>query len=420
MGIALGATWDLALIEEIGRALAAEAHSKGARVLLAPTVNLHRSPLNGRNFECYAEDPFLTARIACAYIAGLQREGVAATIKHFVGNESEFERMTISSEIAERPLRELYLAPFEAAVKEAGTWALMSSYNRLNGTYVSEEPRLLCDILKGEWGFDGVIISDWFATHSTAAALNGGMDLEMPGPTRFRGEQLVAAVESGAVEAATVRDSARRILRLIDRVGAFADPTIPPERAQDRPEDRALIRRAGAAGSVLLHNDGILPLDPAATGTIAVIGPNAKTAQIMGGGSAQLNAHYRVTPFEGIAAQLGPDTHLTYDLGCTNYRLLPLLDSELTVDEAIARAVRLATEADTVILCVGANGEWDGEGQDRPDLSLPGRQDELIARVAAANPRTVVVLQTGGPVAMAWLSAVAAILQAWYPGQECG
>ena len=554
VGIALGATWDLALIEEIGRALAAEAHSKGARVLLAPTVNLHRSPLNGRNFECYAEDPFLTARIACAYIAGLQREGVAATIKHFVGNESEFERMTISSEIAERPLRELYLAPFEAAVKEAGTWALMSSYNRLNGTYVSEEPRLLRDILKGEWGFDGVVISDWFATHSTAAALNGGMDLEMPGPTRFRGEQLVAAVESGAVEAATVRDSARRILRLIDRVGAFADPIIPAERAQDRPEDRALIRRAGAAGSVLLHNDGILPLDPAATGTIAVIGPNAKTAQIMGGGSAQLNAHYRVTPFEGIAAQLGSQTQLTYELGCTNYRLLPLLDSELTVeyfnapdfsgavvfsettssselmwlgevrpgittrqfsaratarfvpqesgdyhfglvsagqsrlaldgqplvdnwtawqpggnyfgagsaeavgvaslnagqeysltaeyayqetgalgiralrlgaalstvDETIERAVRIAAEAATVILCVGANGEWDGEGQDRPDLSLPGRQDELIARVAAANPCTVVVLQTGGPVAMPWLSAVAAILQAWYPGQECG
>ena len=196
VGIALGATWDTALVEEIGRALADEAHSKGARVLLAPTVNLHRSPLNGRNFECYAEDPFLTARIACAYIVGLQSEGVAATIKHFVGNESEFERMTISSEIAERPLRELYLAPFEAAVKEAGTWAIMSSYNRLNGTYVSEEPRLLRDILKGEWGFDGAIISDWFATHSTAAALNGGMDLEMPGPTRFRGEQLIAAVES--------------------------------------------------------------------------------------------------------------------------------------------------------------------------------------------------------------------------------
>ncbi|HEY8599157.1 MAG TPA: glycoside hydrolase family 3 C-terminal domain-containing protein, partial [Thermomicrobiales bacterium] len=554
VGIALGATWDPSLIEEIGRALAAEAHSKGARVLLAPTVNLHRSPLNGRNFECYAEDPFLTARLACAYIAGLQREGVAATIKHFVGNESEFERMTISSEIAERPLRELYLVPFEAAVKEAGVWALMSSYNRLNGTYVSEDPRLLRDILKGEWGFDGVVMSDWFATHSTADALNGGMDLEMPGPTRFRGERLVAAVESGEVEAATVRDSARRILRLIDRVGAFADPVVPEERAQDRPEDRALIRRAGSAGCVLLQNDGILPLDPAASGMIAVIGPNARTAQIMGGGSAQLNAHYRVSPFDGIAAQLGPATRLTYELGCTNYRLLPLLDSELTVeyfnspdfsgdvvfseatqsselmwlgevrpgitsrqfsarasarfmpqasgdyhfglvsagrswlaldgqplvdnwtawqaggnyfgagsdevvgvanlnagqeytltaeyayqetgalgirvlrigatlltaDEAIERAVRLAAEADTVILCVGANGEWDGEGQDRPDLNLPGRQDELIARAAAANPRTVVALQTGGPVAMPWLSGAAATLQAWYPGQECG
>lgn len=554
VGIALGATWDPPLIEEVGRALAGEARSKGARVLLAPTVNLHRSPLNGRNFECYAEDPYLTARLACAYIIGLQGAGVAATIKHYVGNESEFERMTISSEIAERPLRELYLAPFEAAVKEAGTWALMSSYNRLNGTYVSEDARLLRTILRDEWGFDGLVISDWFATHSTVEALAGGLDLEMPGPTRYRGEALVAAVRAGQVDVATVRESARRVLGLIERVGAFADPAIPEERADDRPEVRALIRRAGAAGSVLLWNQGVLPLDPQAAGPIAIIGPNAKTAQIMGGGSAQLNAHYRVSPYDGIAAQVGPATTLTYELGCTNHRLLPLLRDDLTVEyfaspdlsgevvtsetvesselmwlgqvrdridprrfsarltarftaeaggehrfglvsagrsrlavdgrplidnwtdwqpggnyfgagsaeaigtlvldagqtvtltvdyayeetgrlgiralrlgadrplgeAALARAEGLAAEAQTVILCVGANGEWDSEGQDRPDLGLPGAQDELIARVSAANPRTVVVLQSGGPIAMPWLDDVGAVLQAWYPGQECG
>ncbi|KPV51926.1 beta-glucosidase, partial [Kouleothrix aurantiaca] len=187
VGIALAASWDPALVKRVGQALAEEALSKGARVLLAPTVNIHRSTLNGRNFECYSEDPHLSARLAVAYIQGLQQNGVGATVKHFVGNESEFERMTISSEIDERALREIYLPPFEAAVKEAKTWALMSSYNKLNGTYVSERADMLLDLLKGEWGFDGVVMSDWFATHSTAPAQNGGLDLEMPGPSRFRG-----------------------------------------------------------------------------------------------------------------------------------------------------------------------------------------------------------------------------------------
>jgi beta-glucosidase len=567
VGIALASTWNTALVEQIGQALAAEARSKGARVLLAPTVNIHRSTLNGRNFECYSEDPFLTARLAVAYIEGLQSRGVSATIKHFVGNESEFERMTISSEIGERALREIYLPPFEAAVKEAGTWAIMSSYNRLNGTYVSERADILIDLLKREWGFDGLVMSDWFATHSTAAAQNGGLDLEMPGPARFRGAKLVAAVAAGEVSPEAVRESARRVLRLIGRVGAFDDPVIPAEQARDLPEHRALIRRAGAEGVVLLKNDGILPLDKASIGTLALLGPNAKIAQIMGGGSAQLNAHYRVTPYEGIAAQAGEQVELADAPGCTNFKLLPALsaarvvaaggqpgftieyfnsadlsgdvvfskhtpDSELmwfgevapgvspasfsarlttrltpaedgehqfglvsaglsrlyvdgalvvdnwsdwrpgdnffgsansekigsielragkpydvTVtyssptpaqgselgiralrigahrplgDQAIDQAVRLAAAADVALLFVGLNGEWDTEGSDRANMDLAGRQDELIAKVAAANPRTVVVLQTGGPITMPWLDQVPAVLQAWYPGQEAG
>jgi len=239
VGIALAATWNAALVKQIGQALAEEAKSKGARVLLAPTVNLHRSPLNGRNFECYSEDPYLTAQLAVAYIRGVQSQGVAATVKHYVGNDSEFERMTISSEIDERPLRELYLLPFEAAVKEARVWAVMSSYNRLNGTSVSEHPRLLTAILKQEWGFDGVVMSDWFGTYSTAEALNAGLDLEMPGPTKHRGERLVKAVRDGAVSTDPLKESARRLLRLFSRVGAFADPVIPEEQAIDRPEHRA-------------------------------------------------------------------------------------------------------------------------------------------------------------------------------------
>src|SRR6266511_3418892 len=181
VGISLAATWNTALVEQIGQALAEEAQSKGARVLLAPTVNIHRSTLNGRNFECYSEDPFLSAQMGVAYIAGVQSKGVSATVKHFVGNESEFERMTISSEIDERSLREIYLPPFEAAVKEAHTWAVMSAYNRVNGTHMGEHPILLRKILKQEWGFDGLVMSDWFATHSVTS-VEAGLDLEMPGP----------------------------------------------------------------------------------------------------------------------------------------------------------------------------------------------------------------------------------------------
>src|SRR5439155_211501 len=246
-----------------------------------------RSTLNGRNFECYSEDPFLSAQMCRAYIVGLQGAGVAGTIKHFVGNESEFERMTISSEIDERALREIYLPPFEAAIKDAHVWAVMAAYNKVNGTYASEHPRLLIDILKREWGFDGVVMSDWFATHSTTAAATNGLDLEMPGPAKYRGEQLVDAVLSRKVSADAVKDSARRMLRLIARVGAFDDPTIAGEQAIDRPEHRALIRRAGAEGIVLLKNDRVLPLAKDTLSKIAIIGPNARRAQIMGGGSAQ-------------------------------------------------------------------------------------------------------------------------------------
>ena len=564
VAISLAATWNTTLVEQIGQALAEEAQSKGARVLLAPTVNIHRSTLNGRNFECYSEDPFLSARMSVAYISGVQSRGVAATIKHFVGNESEFERMTISSEIDDRSLREIYLPPFEAAVKEAGVWAVMSGYNKVNGTYVGDNPRLLSHILKKEWGFDGIVMSDWFAAHSLTSVASG-LDLEMPGPARERGQKLVQAVQAGQVSPAAVQESARRLLRLISRVGAFENPAIPAEQALDRPEHRALIRQAGAEGIVLLKNEGILPLDKDRLTSLALIGPNARTAQIMGGGSAQVNAHYRVSPYEGIAAQAGGSVELGYELGCTNYKYLPLIfgeqslsaegqpgfsleyfnsldlsgpvvwqiqtsssemmwldpvghgvnlvgfsarlvsrftadssgeyhfslvsaglsrlfvDGQMVVDNwdtwqpgqsyfgagsgevigpvglqagqsyelkveyacplannavglkavrvggllpldeaAIERAVALATAAEVALLFVGLTGEWDTEGQDRPHMDLVGRQNELIGRVAAANPRTVVVLQTGGPVTMPWLDQVAGVLQAWYPGQECG
>ncbi|MGR9277950.1 glycoside hydrolase family 3 C-terminal domain-containing protein (plasmid) [Rhizobium leguminosarum] len=554
--IALGATWNPDLVERMGVALAHQAKSKGAAVLLAPTVNIHRSGLNGRNFECYSEDPMLTAELAVAYIKGVQSQGIAATIKHFAGNESEIERQTMSSDVDERTLREIYFPPFEQAVKRAGVMAIMSSYNRLNGTYTSEHEWLLTKVLRQEWRFDGIVMSDWFGSHSTAETINAGLDLEMPGPARDRGEKLVAAVREGRVEAATVRAAAQRILLLLERVGAFEKKPDLTEQAVDLPEDRALIRRLGAEGAVLLKNDGILPLAKTSLDRIAVIGPNAASARVMGGGSAQIAAHYVVSPLEGIRAALSNANSVSHAVGCRHNRLIevakgkitveyfkgrgcrgtPLhvetvdkgeffwfelpaaeldptdfsarmtmqfvpeesgdhvfgmtnaglarlfVDGRLTVDghdgwargenyfgtandeqrgtvaldagkahavtveydppvangeginltairfgvekplgEAdIEGAVETALNADVAILFVGRDGEWDTEGLDLPDMRLPGRQEELIERVAAVNANTVVVLQTGGPVEMPWLGKVRAVLQIWYPGQELG
>lgn len=554
--IGIGASWNPELVRQMGVALAEETKTKSARVLLAPTVNIHRSGLNGRNFECYSEDPMLTSALAVAYIEGVQSQGIAATIKHFVGNESEIERQTMSSDIDERTLREIYLPPFEAAVKKAGVWAIMSSYNRLNGVWTSENHWLLTELLREEWGYDGIVMSDWFGSHTTEASVTGGLDLEMPGPTRDRGEKLVAAVREGSVPPETVKAAARRMLLLLERVGAFADATMEDEKAVDRPEHRALIRKLGADGMVLLKNDGILPLGKAALDRIAVLGPNAAEPRVMGGGSAQINAHYKVSPLEGIKSALSGTNRVIHLKACRNNRLTQMIRGEVSVDffhgrdwsgpsvhrstaeesqffwldmpdatlnprdfsariitrfrpeesgahvfgltnagvaklyvdgellvdgetgwakgdnffglgntevrveklleagrtyeirvdyrampegyegieiravrfgaelptsdAAIAEAVEQARACDVAVLVVGREGEWDTEGLDLPNMRLPGRQEELIENVAAVNPRTVVVLQTGGPVEMPWLDKVSAVIQAWYPGQEAG
>lgn len=565
VGIALAATWNTELVERVGSALAQEALSKGARVLLAPTVNIHRSPLNGRNFECFSEDPYLSARMAVAYITGVQSQGVGATVKHFVCNDSEFERHTISSEVQERVLHEIYLAPFKAAVQEAGVWAVMASYNKVNGVYASENADTLTRILRDEWGFDGLIMSDWYGTKSTAASVNAGLDLEMPGPSLWRGESLLQTVKDGEALEATVDERARRVLQLIDKAGMFAQREPAPEQAIDRPEHRALAREAAGESIVLLKNErDVLPLRRETLRSLAIIGPNAKTARIMGGGSSSVNPHYAVTPFDGITASAGDGIHIGYEPGCTNHKLLPLLDASLlsldrddtergltleffnnadlsgapvliartratelywlgqvpegidarqfsvrcsgwfapqetgiytfglvsvglsrfSIDgrevidnwtqqtggesyygigtlevkadidlaagrayeivielsknamvpltamrlgcfmqlpaDALERAARLAAASDVALLCVGLSNEWESEGFDRPDMELAGEQAALIEKVAAVNKNTVVILNTGSPIAMPWLDRVAAVVQAWYPGQECG
>jgi beta-glucosidase len=327
-GSALGATWDPELVRQVGRALGREARSKHVHVVLAPTVNLHRTPIGGRNFECFSEDPVLTAELAVAYIEGLQGEGVAACVKHFVGNDTEFERMTISSEIDERTLRELYLVPFEAAVRRAGVRAVMAAYNRLNGTYCSEHPWLLTDLLRGEWGFDGLVMSDWYGTHSAAPSLRAGLDLEMPGPPRERGAHLRAALAAGQAEEGDLDQAVARVLALAEWAGATVDGPTDEETADD-PATREVIRRAAARATVLLKNDvGLLPLSPAVR-RIALIGPNARYGRVQGGGSARVRPVHRPGTLDALASR-GFD--VAYEPGGTIDKFLPTVHGDFAIE----------------------------------------------------------------------------------------
>jgi beta-glucosidase len=335
VGVALGASWDVDLLGRVGAALGGEARSKGAGVLLGPTVNLHRTPLAGRNFECYAEDPLLTGHLASAFIAGLQAHGVGASLKHFVANDSEYQRMTISSEVDERTLRELYLRPFEIAVTgDDPPWTIMASYNRINGTYACEHRWLLTDVLRGEWGYDGLVVSDWYAIHETLRTAVSGCDLEMPGPAGHLGAKVADAVRAGHVPEHEVDASVARLLQLLVRTGVLDAAAAPGPHAADADADErfdpapgldSLAREAAAAGMVLLRNDGaLLPLDLSAVTSVAVIGPNAEVGRYEGGGSSQVKAHAVTHPLDGLRAQLEPaGISVTYARGCENWRFLP-------------------------------------------------------------------------------------------------
>ncbi|MCY3575940.1 MAG: glycoside hydrolase family 3 C-terminal domain-containing protein [bacterium] len=560
-GAALGATWDPELVEKLGGLLGDEARAKGCRVLLAPTINLHRNPLGGRNFECYSEDPILSGLIAAAFIRGVQSREVATTPKHFAANDSEFERNTIDSQVDERTLRELYLVPFEYAVLEGGTWGIMSAYNRLNGTFCSENEWLLSQVLRQEWGFDGFVVSDWFAARSTAASARAGLSLEMPGPGQWYNRGPIGeALEAGEMDEGHLDRIASDVLRLLERTGAFdgSDGCEPGEEKElDRPEDRALVRQTAAAGTVLVANNGVLPLDSAMAGSVAVIGPNARKAQIMGGGSATVQAYRNVSLMDALGDEYG-HLEIRYAQGCDIERsLVPLsapilkgrlqleyfnghdwsgpvvhtresasaelvffgepgpgvnpeafsvrasgvlvaeytgeytlglvqlgrcrvlLDGQVVVDaiegdyergddffgmgsevistsvqltagqevaidieytsrdsfmlcgarvglksqvdrDLIAEAVEAAAAADVAIVVVGTNADWETEGRDRDSFDLPGDQPEMIRRVAAANPNTVVVVNTGGACNLDWADHVAGVLVAGFGGQEMG
>jgi beta-glucosidase len=572
---ALGATWDSELIHELAAALGAEARGKGIDVVLAPTINLMRTPLGGRGFECFSEDPVLSARIAAGYVAGLQSAGVGAAVKHYVGNDSETERWTYDARIAEAVLRELYLVPFEACVREAGALVVMAAYNSVNGALMTEHENLLGQVLKGEWGFSGVVVSDWSAARSTVLTAQAGLDLAMPGPKGPWGAALVEAVRSGAIAEEVIDDKVLRLLRLARRVGALDEPGLEGlgldgstlgSPGQAGPVAPALLRRAATASLVLLRNeDHALPLDPAAIATVAVLGPNAVHPVIQGGGSAAVIPGGLSTPADALREALAGQAEVTVVAGCQTWEMVPeppgrtlrdpvsgepgvrveyregdgaLLGSEhrqstvfawwgedglppgigwgesgtvtvattfraessgphtvgaagvgrlaLTVDDemiadvetavpadpvetmtrpgqvlgtvwltagqeaavrldfrpsadaegplavrlgivaspdeeaALDEAVRAAAAADVAVLVVGSAETTESEGFDRETLRLPGRQDELIERVSAANSRTVVVVNAGMPVLMPWAGRVAAVLYAWLPGQAMG
>ncbi|GGQ82110.1 glycosyl hydrolase [Streptomyces flaveolus] len=552
---ALAATWDEELVQRLGGLLAAEARRKGVHVLLAPTLNLHRSPLAGRHFECFSEDPELTGRIGAAFIRGVQDQGVAATAKHYVANDSETDRLTVDVRVGERALREVYLAPFEAAVA-AGVGLVMAGYNAVNGTTMTAGG-LLADPLKSEWGFDGVVVSDWGAVRETVATACAALDLAMPGPDGAWGEALARAVADGSVPGAAVDDKARRLLRLAARCGALGEEP-PPARAPVRTRRaRALARRAVAAGAVLLTNKDVLPLDADRLGTVAVIGAHAARTRTQGGGSAGVFPQDEVSVLDGvraalrgrarvvhvpgprpdgppppldatvctdprsgrpgvllrmldatgaelyaerrgvgrlleprlvpgshtveISARLRPRTAGRWTLGVAGFGRMSLsLDGRMLLDgdfppatddpavvhvnpparyagadlavgqdtllvarrelapgtgratvvsaappapdvaASLAEAARAARSADAAIVVVGTTENGESEGCDRTDLALGRTQDALVRAVAAANPRTVAVVNSGGPVEMPWRDAAGAVLLAWFPGQEGG
>ena len=556
----LAATWDEDLVHEIGRLIGANARHKGVHVLLAPTVGLHRSPLGGRNFESWSEDPYLTGRMAGAFVRGVQSQGVAATAKHFVLNDSETQRRSYDAQVDEDVLRELYLRPFEDLVA-AGVWVVMAAYNRTSGTLLTEHEQLLTGVLKQEWGFDGVVVSDWHAVRSTVESARAGLDLEMPAhPDLCWGDALVAAVRHGLVDEAVIDDKVHRLLRLAQRTGALdgraaaADPPAPAPLEHAA----ATLREAAARSMVLLRNTGVLPIAPGSR-TLAVIGELADHVSIQGGGASHVEPHYVVQPltalrevFPGaVVHEPGPalsrvlwplPLHLTADPAAgghgfhlevfdadggllraehretsdftfhgtlppgtarlrftTDVRaarpgthrlavtgrgemsvwldgsevghidLAPHLDDDVQAivrpaearfdvdlpvdrsarlvvealpvlaaggtigrfgigyepplpddDERLRRAVQAARGAEVAGVFVGATDEYEAAGFDRTHLRLPARQDELVSAVAAANPHTVVVLNSGTVYALPWIDEVGALLWAGLPGQEAG
>lgn len=428
--VGLAASWNPELAHLYGTVLGNEAKARDKDILLAPGINIHRTPLCGRNYEYMSEDPYLVTKLVVPFIKGVQEQDVAACVKHFVVNNQEIERNTINVEVDERALREIYLPGFEAAVKQGEVLTLMGAYNQFRGQYCSHNDYLLNEILKKEWKFDGVVISDWNATHNTKQAVNNGLDLEMGTEFHvgfgnynkfFMAEPLKKEIENGNIPEEKIDEKVRRILRMMFRIGMFRDDRNQGE--INTKKHQQATRKIAEETIVLLKNDeDILPLEKEKIKSIAVIGENAKRKHSVGGGAAEVLAFYEITPFEGLQNAVGSDIDLQFAQGYVS-------DTTKSNQEMIAEAVEKARNADVAVIFGGLihgfttdfkDNAYDAEAVDKPDLQLPFGQNELIEAVAKANPNTVLVLISGGPVEMPWINKIPAILQAWYPGMEGG
>ncbi len=434
--VALAATFDPGLAERMGTAIGRDCRARGVHILLGPGVNLHRSPLTGRNFEYLGEDPLLAGEMAAAYIRGVQSEGVLATVKHLAANNQEWDRNNISSEVDERTLREIYLPAFERAVKAGGAGAVMTAYNLLNGTYCSHHEWLLKRVLKGEWGFDGFVMSDWGAVHDGAAAAAGGCDLEMPRGRHMNAETLRPLIEAGTLDAAVIDEKVRRILRTLIAAGFLERPQAMEEIPLDDPSSRETALAVAREGLVLLKNTGdLLPLDRTGVRRIALIGPGVHPAVTGGAGSSYVTPN-RTLSLRDAMARVAPDIETSYHPG------IQQLDDPSAVTAAEQAVTAAAEIADAVVVAVGfgqsadtntaaaayapnwpegfalAAGMVEAEGHDRP-FALPEAQVRTIALARAANPATVVIVTAGGAVDLTgFLEEIPALIYAWYPGQE--
>jgi beta-glucosidase len=401
----MASTWNVDLIHAMGQAIADECIALNVDVVLGPGANMKRTPLCGRNFEYYSEDPYLAGQMAASFISGVQSKGVGTSLKHFAANNQETQRLSISSEVDERTLREIYLPAFETAVKKAKPWTVMCAYNKLNGIYCSEHHRLLTEILRDEWGFEGFVFSDWGAVHDRVASLKAGVDLEMPGPRDLRVKAVIDAVRLGELDESVLDEAVRRLLTII-----FKAAETTKSGSFDAHEHHALARRVAAEGMVLLKNNGILPLKDQKH--IAVIGHAAREAHFQGGGSSHINPTRVDSPFEELQ-KLAGKAELTYSQG---YPKEDCVDPEL-----IKAAVDNARSADVALIYIALPEYKESEGYDRSDLDLTVQQVALIKAVTAVQPETVVILNNGSAVVMGdWIVGTAAVLEAWMMGQAGG
>jgi beta-glucosidase len=431
VGVALASTWNTDLGYAYGKVLGTEAKARGKDVLLGPGVNIIRTPLNGRNFEYFSEDPHLISKMAVGYIKGVQDQEVSASVKHFALNNHETDRTKVNVEVDERALREIYLPGFRAAVQEARVNTVMGAYNKVRGQYATHNEYLINNILKGEWGFDGVVMSDWGAVTNTMEAINNGTDLEMgtdlslgPNPDYgkyFLGDTVISLVKSKLVDEKLIDEKVRRILRVMFKTQMFSKRT-PGEINAAQHQKTALA--VAEEGIVLLKNEGILPIQRSKAKTLAVIGANAQRKHAGAGGSSQVNAKYEITPLEGILDGAGDLFNVSFSPG---YEITKEGKSN---PQLISDAAKTAASADVVIYVGGwihgfsdawNDNAFDSESLDKPSMNLPFGQDELIKAILRANPNVVIVLYGGAATDMsAWHQQAKAIIQAWYPGMEGG